>query len=74
MNPHAEDWNDEIPDGRGGRGGLLLSELLGRWHWIALMVVLGWAAAWYYLAKAPKLYQATATLLVKQQSSGVLSK
>jgi tyrosine-protein kinase Etk/Wzc len=74
MNPHAEDWNDEIPDGRGGRGGLLLSELLGRWHWIALMVVLGWAAAWYYLAKAPKLHEATATLLVKQQSSGVLSK
>ena len=48
----------------------LLQDLLGRWHWIALGLVLGVLGAFYYLSKAPKLYEATSTLLVKQKGGG----
>ncbi|MGY8660519.1 MAG: Wzz/FepE/Etk N-terminal domain-containing protein, partial [Verrucomicrobiales bacterium] len=53
---------------------LLIADLLGRWHWIALGLVLGVLGGLYYLSKAPKVYEATATLLVKQGASSVMSR
>jgi len=52
----------------------LLLDLLGRWHWIALGLVLGTLSILYYLSKAPKIYQATSTLLVKQSASSLISR
>lgn len=52
----------------------LLLELLGRWYWIALGLVLGILASAYHLSKAPKLYSATSTLLIKQQTASVMSR
>ncbi|MGC6457740.1 MAG: Wzz/FepE/Etk N-terminal domain-containing protein, partial [Akkermansiaceae bacterium] len=46
----------------------LVGDLLVRWHWIALGLVLGLLGGFYYLSKAPELYQATSTLLVKQST------
>ena len=48
----------------------LIGDLLVRWHWIALGFVLGLLGGFYYLSKAPKIYQATSTLLVKQSTGG----
>jgi len=50
----------------------LLLDLVGRWHWIALGLVLGLLGAFFYLSKAPKTYTATSTLLVKQRTSSVI--
>lgn len=52
----------------------LIFDLLGRWYWIALGLILGILAATYYLSKAPKVYQARATLLIKQGTSTVMSR
>ena len=52
----------------------LALDLLGRWHWIALGLVLGVLGGFFYLSKAPKIYQARATLLIKQQTSSVMSR
>ena len=52
----------------------LLLDLLGRWYWIALGLVLGVLAAAYYLSKVPKRYAATSSLLIKQQTSTVMSR
>ncbi|YCM42623.1 polysaccharide biosynthesis tyrosine autokinase [Verrucomicrobiaceae bacterium 227] len=52
----------------------LLFDLLGRWHWIALGLVLGILGAFYYLSKAPRIYEATSTLLVKQGASSVIAR
>ena len=52
----------------------LALDLLGRWHWIALGLVLGVLGGFLYLSKAPKIYQARATLLIKQQTSSVMSR
>ena len=52
----------------------LLLDLVGRWHWIVLGLVLGFLGGSYYLTKAPRLYQASTTLLLKQQTSSVLAR
>jgi capsular exopolysaccharide synthesis family protein len=52
----------------------LALDLLGRWHWIALGLVLGVLGGFYYLSKAPKIYQARSTLLIKQQTSSVMAR
>lgn len=49
-------------------------DLVGRWHWIVLGLVLGVLGGLYYTSKTPKLYRATATVLVKQQTATVMSK
>jgi hypothetical protein len=36
----------------------LFLDLLGRWHWVALGLLLGGLGAMYYLSKAPKQYAA----------------
>lgn len=61
----------------GSRGKRLMrriSSLLSRWHWVALGLLIGFLASTYYLAKAPKQYSSTATLLIKQQTSTVLDR
>ena len=52
----------------------LVMDLLGRWYWIALGLILGVLGGLYYLSKAPKIYEATSTLLVKQGASSVISR
>ncbi|MES2922367.1 MAG: polysaccharide biosynthesis tyrosine autokinase [Verrucomicrobiota bacterium] len=52
----------------------LALDLVGRWHWIALGLILGVLGGFFYLSKAPKIYQARATLLIKQQTSTVMSR
>ena len=53
---------------------MLALDLIGRWYWIALGLVLGALGAAYYLAKTPKLYTATTTLLIKQQTTSVMAR
>lgn len=53
---------------------VLVLNLLGRWHWIALGLILGFLGATYYLAMVPKEYTATASLLVKQQTNSVMAR
>ena len=50
----------------------LINDLLGRWHWIALGLIVGVLAGVYYLSKAPEIYQTSSTMLVKQQTSNVM--
>lgn len=52
----------------------LINELVGRWHWIALGLVIGLLGSFYYLAKTPKQYTAAATLLIKQQTGSVMAR
>ena len=52
----------------------LILTLIGRWHWIVLGGILGLLGASYYLAKSPKQYTATATLLIKQQTASVMAR
>lgn len=52
---------------------LLIVDLIGRWHWIAFGLVVGVLGGFYYLAKAPRLYEASSALLIKQQTSSVMS-
>jgi succinoglycan biosynthesis transport protein ExoP len=52
----------------------LILNLLTRWYWGALGMVLGFLAAQYYLSKAPKKYSSSATLLIKQESVGVIGR
>jgi polysaccharide biosynthesis transport protein len=72
-NPDLEDDfdDDEMNDGgmppQAGQEKMkqLVSDLIGRWHWIALGLVLGVLGGAYYLSKAPKMYQTRSTLLIK---------
>lgn len=52
----------------------LIQDLLGRWYWVALGLVIGLLGGFYYLSKAPKIYEATSTLLVKQGAATVISE
>ena len=79
--PKSEEY-DDFEDTENSLGGSnaqervrqLMFDLLSRWHWIALGLVLGLLASLYYLSKAPRRYDATSTLLVKQQTASVLKK
>lgn len=52
----------------------LFLDMLGRWHWVALGLLLGGLGAMYYLSKAPKQYAANSSLLIKQGTTGVMGK
>ena len=69
-------YGDEGPPSRPqpDRTKRLALDLLGRWHWIALGLILGGLGAFYYLSKAPKLYQATVTMLVKERTGTIMQK
>lgn len=71
------DDDDDLPVSQTGparrpQGRRLMLDLLGRWHWVVLGLILGTLTGAYYLSKAPKKYAATSTLLVKQQTAGVM--
>jgi len=72
------DYDDERDDSSrfgssGGQLKLVAFDILARWPLLALGLVLGVLGAFYYLSKAPKIYQATATLLVVQKNTGSFS-
>jgi capsular exopolysaccharide synthesis family protein len=52
----------------------LVLDMLGRWHWVALGLILGALCAMYYLSKAPKKYAASASLLIKQETATVMNR
>ena len=52
----------------------LILDFMARWHWIALCLLVGGLGAAYYLSKAPKMYSASASLLIKQAQATVISK
>lgn len=52
----------------------LFLDMTGRWHWIALGLIVGVLGAMYYLSKAPKEYSASASLLIKQETATVMRK
>ena len=77
VEPEFFDDEDDFDSNSGAareRLRILLFDLLGRWHWIALGLILGVLGSLYYLSKAPKIYEATSTLLVKQGASSVISR
>ena len=71
-----EDFLDSPANGpeRSRKTKRLLLDLLSRWYWIALGLALGSLASAYYLSKVPKKYAATSSLLIKQQTSTVMSR
>jgi capsular exopolysaccharide synthesis family protein len=71
-----EEFLDAAPaaQDRGVKTKRLLLDLLSRWYWIALGLILGLLGSAYYLSKAPKKYSATSTLLIKQQTASVMSR
>lgn len=71
-----EEFIDAAPAGRdsGLKLKRLLLDLLARWYWIALCLVIGVLWSFYYLSKAPKRYSSTATLLIKQNTATVMSR
>ncbi len=77
MNDDFED--DDMPDsGMSRQAGQekmkqLASDLLGRWHWITLGLIIGVLGGFYFLSKAPKIYQTRSTLLIKQGTSSVMA-
>ena len=77
VEPEFFDDEDDFDSNSGAsreRLRILLFDFLGRWHWIALGLILGVLGSLYYLSKAPKIYEATSTLLVKQGASSVISR
>ena len=81
LSSQMDDFDDDDDFAESGGGAdrsmktkRLILDLLGRWYWIVLGLILGGLGAAYYLSKAPKQYSATATLLINQQSSTVMSR
>ncbi len=77
MNDDFED-DDMLDSGLSRQAGQekmkqLASDLLGRWHWIALGLIIGVLGGFYFLSKAPKIYQTRSTLLIKQGTSSVMA-
>ena len=74
--PDAYGYGDEGQSKRASpdRMKRLAIDLLARWHWIALGLILGGLGAVFYLSKAPKLYQATVTMLVKERTATIMQK
>jgi succinoglycan biosynthesis transport protein ExoP len=72
--------DDDLEDNDGGRQvdqekmKQLMLDLVGRWHWMALGLILGLLGGYYYLSKVPKSYEARATLLIKQQTATVMGR
>lgn len=52
----------------------LMLDLVGRWHWMALGLILGLLGSYYFLSKVPKSYGARSTLLIKQQTANVMGR
>lgn len=77
VSPDIEDFDDEedLPTGPGEQKMKKLAlDLVGRWYWIFLGLLVGFLSGLCYVSKAPKVYQATATVLVKQRTAPVMSR
>lgn len=82
QSPDMDDIEDDDSEGGGidrhqaGQEKMrqLMQDLLGRWHWIALGLIIGMLGGFYYLSKAPKAYQTKSTLLIKQQTASVMDR
>ena len=53
---------------------MLVFDLLGRWYWLGLGLVLGVLAAAYSLSKTPRQYTASTSILVKEQTASVMAR
>ncbi len=53
---------------------MLAFDLLGRWYWIALGLVIGILIGAYILSKTPKRYSAVTVLQIKEQTVGVMGR
>lgn len=71
-----DDRGDDVTSRQAGQEKMkrLLLDLVGRWHWIVLGLILGFLGATYYLGKTPKQYTASSTLLIKQRTSSVMAR
>lgn len=69
-----DEFFEEIPGKAhgGNRAKRMALDLLGRWYWIALGLVIGSLGAAYYLSKAPKQYTAGSSLLIKTQTDSLM--
>lgn len=65
-----EDRGSPAPQRNGT--GRIWRNIVGRWYWIALGVILGMGGGFYYLSKAATIHSATTTLLVKQSAGSML--
>lgn len=80
-NPDIDDFDgveEEVFQGNSRQRGqekmrMMLLEVVGRWYWLALGLILGLLASTYYLSKIPKSYTAKTTLLVKERTIGVMA-
>ncbi len=59
---------------RPGRLPKIVVEVLVRWYWPLLGLILGLLLSAYYLKKTPERYASTATMLVKQNRATVISE
>ena len=48
----------------------IIRMILMNWYWFVLSVLVCLGVAYYYLAKTPKIYSRTATILVKDSRKG----
>lgn len=73
-NFEEDDYQNSEASRKGGHDKIkqFLLKLAGRWYWIVLGLVIGYFGANYYVSKLPKQYSSTATLLIKQATTGVL--
>ncbi len=73
-----DDFASDFDDGFSRESGQekfrqFISDLIGRWHWIAFGLIIGLLGATYYLSKAPKTFVASSTVLIKERTSQVMS-
>ncbi len=73
-----EDYEEEEFEGYSRQRGQekmrrMLLEVLGRWYWPVLGLIIGILTSSYYISKIPKTYTATTTLLVKERTVGVMA-
>ena len=69
-----DDFEDSPPQARSrqSRHNALLPAMLGRWYWVALLLLLGVLGSLYYLSKAPKYFTATTTLAITMPERSVM--
>jgi len=66
---------DDVPEFPGRARGLpkIFWEILGKWYFLVIGTILGLFLSAYYLKKTPERFASSATLLVKQNLSGLIS-
>jgi len=62
MKQFASDEEEKTIDFR-----MLFYRILRQWYIVVLCVLIGMGTAWFYLRKAPRLYQGSTTVLVQDK-------